>query len=100
MYGVTRVDCWINELVACDVAITDYPFITEYLDISQLQQWCRTWKIGLICTTTEIHLLFVCERCTYALPRNTKYLSIDGNISFNRQLFAGAIKLQGCISWL
>ena len=39
-------------------------------------------KTSLICTTTEIHFLSVRERCTHALPRNTKYLTIDGRVCF------------------
>ena len=40
----------------------------------------RSGKTSLICTTTEIHFLPVRERCTHALPRNIKYLTIDGQV--------------------
>ena len=37
-------------------------------------------KTGLIATITDIHFLPVRESCTHALPRNTKYLIIDGQM--------------------
>ena len=43
----------------------------------------RSGKSGLICTSTEIHFLSVHESNTHALPRNTKYLTINGQICFH-----------------
>ena len=57
-----------------------------------------TYVTVLIRTSTEIHFLSVCESYTHALPRNTKFLTIDGQVCFHRQLFTNAVKLQGCIS--
>ena len=56
-------------------------------------------KTGLIATITDIHFLPVRESCTHALPRNTKYLIIDGQVCFYRRLFTDAVKPPGCISW-
>ena len=56
-------------------------------------------KTGLIHTSTEIQFLSISERYTHALPRNTKYLAIDGQVCFYRRLFADAVKPQRCISW-
>ena len=56
-------------------------------------------KTGLIATITDIHFLPVRESCTHALPRNTKYLIIDGQVCFYKQLFTDAVKPPGCISW-
>ena len=56
-------------------------------------------KTGLIATITDIHFLPVCESCTHALPRSTKYLIIDGQVCFYRWLFTDAVKPPGCISW-
>ena len=39
-------------------------------------------KTGLIATITDNHFLPVRESCTHALPRNTKYLIIDGQVYF------------------
>ena len=49
-------------------------------------------KTGLIHTSTEIQFLSISERYTHALPRNTKYLAIDGQVCFYRRLFADAVK--------
>ena len=56
-------------------------------------------KTGLIATITDIHFLPVRESCTHALPRNTKYLIIDGQVCFYGRLFTDAVKPPGCISW-
>ena len=56
-------------------------------------------KTGLIATITDIHFLPIRESCTHALPRNTKYLIIDGQVCFYRRLFTDAVKPPGCISW-
>ena len=56
-------------------------------------------KTGLIATITDIHFLPVRESCTHALPRNTKYLIIDGHVCFYRRLFTDVVKPPGCISW-
>ena len=44
-------------------------------------------KTGLIHTSTEIQFLSISERYTHALPRNTKYLAIDGQVCFYRRFF-------------
>ena len=56
-------------------------------------------KTGLIHTSTEIQFLSISERYTHALPRNTKYLAIDGQVCFYRRLFADAVKPRRCMSW-
>ena len=56
-------------------------------------------KTGLIHTSTEIQFLFISERYTHALPRNTKYLAIDGQVCFYRRLFSDAVKPRRCMSW-
>ena len=56
-------------------------------------------KTGLIHASTEIQFLSTCERYTHALPRNTKYLAIDGQVCFYRRLFADAVKPRRCMSW-
>ena len=56
-------------------------------------------KTGLICSSTVFHFLSVRKSYTHALPRNTKYLTIDGQFYFHRWLFTDAVKPQGCISW-
>ena len=55
-------------------------------------------KTGFIVTMTDIHFLPVRESCTHALPRNTKYLIIVGQVCFYRRLFTDAVKPPGCIS--
>ena len=56
-------------------------------------------KTGLIATITDTRFLSVHESCTHALPRNTKYLIMDGQVCFYRRLFTDAVKPLGCISW-
>ena len=51
------------------------------------QDVTRSGKTGLICTTAEIHFLSVatvtiCESYTHTLSRNTKYLTINGQVCF------------------
>ena len=58
----------------------------------------RHGKTGLMCTSTVFHFLSVRESYTHALPRNTKYLTIDGQVCFDKWLFTDAVKPQGCIS--
>ena len=55
-------------------------------------------KIDHLCASTEIHFLPVRESYNNALPRNTKYLTIDGQVYFHRWLSADAVEPQGCIS--
>ena len=55
-------------------------------------------KTGLMCTPTGFYFLSVHESYTHALPRKTKYLTIDGEVCFHRQLFTNAVKPRGCIS--
>ena len=52
----------------------------------------RPGKTRHICTSTEFHFWSVRESYTHALPRNTKYLKIDGQVCFHRQLFTDAVK--------
>ena len=52
----------------------------------------RYGKTGLIHTSTEIHFLSVRESYTHALPRNTKYLTIDDQVCFHRWLFTDAVE--------
>ena len=55
-------------------------------------------KIDHLCVSIEIHFLPVRESYTHALSRNTKYLTIDGQVCFYRQPFANAVEPRGCIS--
>ena len=57
------------------------------------------WKTDLTVTNTEIHFLPVDESYTHALSRDTKQLSLDGQVCFYRWLFSEAVKPQGCILW-
>ena len=50
-------------------------------------------------TNTEIHFLPVDESHIYALSRDTKHLSLDGQVCFCRWLFSDAVKPRGCILW-
>ena len=59
----------------------------------------RSAKTGLIHTSTKIQFLSISERYTHALPRNTKYLAIDGQVCFYRRLFSNAVKPWRCMSW-
>ena len=52
-------------------------------------------KTGLIATITDIHFLPVRESCTHALPRNTQYLIIDGQVCFYRRLLPMLSNQQG-----
>ena len=57
-------------------------------------------KTGLIHTSTEIQFLSISGRYTHALPRNTNYLAIDGQVCFYRRLFADAVNWpRRCMSW-
>ena len=70
-----------------------------YLVVKELTYVTESGKTGLIHTSTEIQFLSISERHTHALPRNTKYLAIDGQVCFYRRLFADAVKPRRCISW-
>ena len=59
----------------------------------------RSGKTGLIATITDIHFLSVHESYTHVLPRNTKYLIIDGQVYFYRRLFYRCCRTTGCILW-
>ena len=50
------------------------------------------WENRHICTSTGFLFLSVCESYTHVLPRNTKYLMIDGQVCFHRRLFTDARK--------
>ena len=56
-------------------------------------------KINHLRVSTEIHFLPVCESYIHALSRNTKCLTIDGQVCFYRRPFVDAVEPQGCISW-
>ena len=43
--------------------------------------------------------LYVKATLMHALPRNTKYLTIDGQVWFYRWLFTDAVEPRRCISW-
>ena len=57
------------------------------------------WKTDHVVTNTEIHFLPVDESHTHALPRDTKYLGLDGQVCFCRRLISDDAKPRGCISW-
>ena len=57
------------------------------------------WKTDHVVTNTEIHFLPVDESHTHALSRDTKHLSLDGQVCFFRRLFSDDAKPRGCISW-
>ena len=57
------------------------------------------WKTDHIVTNTEIHFFPVDESHTHALSRDTKHLSLDGQVCFCRRLFSDDAKPRGCISW-
>ena len=71
--------------------IGDFNFAITYVT--------ESGKTGLIHTSTEIQFLSISERYTHALPRNTKYLAIDGQVCFYRWLFGDAVKPRRCMSW-
>ena len=50
-------------------------------------------------TSTEIHFLPVRESYIHALSRNTKCLTIDGQICFYKWPFADVVEPRGWISW-
>ena len=52
--------------------------VCEVVYISCTTYVTESGKTGLIHTSTEIQFLSISERYTHALPRNTKYLAIDG----------------------
>ena len=49
--------------------------------------------------STEIHFLPIRESYIHALSRNTKCLTIDGQVCFYGWPFADAVEPRGCISW-
>ena len=57
------------------------------------------WKTDHVVTNTEIHFLPVDESHTHAPSRDTKHLSLDGQVCFCRRLFSDNAKPRGCISW-
>ena len=57
------------------------------------------WKTDHVVTNTKIHFLPVDESHTHALSRDTKHLSLDGQVCFCRRLFSDNAKPRGCISW-
>ena len=50
------------------------------------------WKTDHVVTNTEIHFLPVDESHTHALSRDTKHLSLDGQVCFCRRLFSDDAK--------
>ena len=86
--------------VASEIKHCSFMLILQYWSVgSSFIYVTGSGKTGLIATITDIHFLPVRESCTHALPRNTKYLIIDGQVSFYRRLFTDAVKPPGCISW-
>ena len=70
-----------------------------YVTLAQLEYVNSfTWEINHLHASTEIYFLPVRESYTNALPRNTKYLTMDGKVCFHKRLFADAFKPHGCIS--
>ena len=57
------------------------------------------WKTDHVVTNNEIHFLPVHESHTHALSRDTKHLSLDGQVCFCRRLFSDDAKPRGCILW-
>ena len=57
------------------------------------------WKTDHVVTNIEIHFLPLDENHTHTLSRDTKHLSLDGQVCFCRRLFSDAAKPQGCILW-
>ena len=77
-----------------------------YIFVQSMVQQANTLKYVTIFgktdhlhASTEIHFLLVLESYIHALLRNTKYLTIDGQVCFYRRLFADAVEPGGCISW-
>ena len=54
-------------------------------------------KIDHLYASTKIHFLSVRENYIHALFRNTKCLTIDGQVRFYRWPFADTVEPQGCI---
>ena len=75
-----RIEFSIEKMCICTVLCIILTYVTE------------SGKTGLIRTSTEIHFLSVRENSTYALPRNTKHLTIDFQVCFYRQLCTNAVK--------
>ena len=57
------------------------------------------WITDHVVTNTEIHFLPVDESHTHALSRDTKHLSLDGQVCFCRRLFSDDAKPRGYILW-
>ena len=57
------------------------------------------WKTDHVVTNTEIHFLPIDKSHTHALSRDTKHLSLDGQVCFCRRLFYDAAKPRACILW-
>ena len=75
LYVCMYVCMYVHELLLYFVCICGiYPCTCVYVT--------RSGKTGLIRTSTDIHFLPVRESCTHALPRNTKYLIIGGQVYF------------------
>ena len=105
IYGHVKRVYWLTVLSTSKLLRKNY-FSTSAIDFNSFiyKPWAYRYvtgsgKTGLIATMTDIHFLLVRESCTHALPRNTKYLIIDGQVCFYRRLFTDAVKPSGCISW-
>ena len=65
-----------------------------------MQQYVTVfWKTDHVVTNTEIHFLPVDESHTHVLFRDTKHLSLNGQVCFCRRLFSDDAKPRECISW-
>ena len=73
-------------LMSVDLLLYRFVILIKYLYITSVLPIYVTGsgKTGLICATNEIHFLSVLERSTQALPRNTKYFTIGGQVCFYR----------------
>ena len=56
-------------------------------------------KTSFICRAGIHFCLYMKDALMHYPGTPNKYLTIDAQICFYRQLFANAVKPQGCISW-
>ena len=95
-----------NSVVICFIGGGDYISGTRQINVP-VQTTTQSFTVAIInvtwpgktghsysyiCTSTGFHFLSVRESYTHALARNTKYLTIDGQVCFHRRLFTDAVK--------